>query len=456
VEETISISRSEYEQLLSVIAELREKVQQLQVENELLKNGRNSKTNSTAHSHDIIRSNVHSMRRISREKTGDQKCHPDHHLSMSDTPDIVIEHILERCSCGHSFGGVALTGQTRCQVIDIPPIKPHCTEHRSYHKICPHCGMGNRDVYSDEVFSPVQYGRGIKSLLSYLFTYQFLPYKRLPVFFRCVFLLPVSEGSIDNILEEMSQKSEVAYRTIQERILKSEIVGSDEMGCRVNCKKHLSHVWDNSVLTFIVSFAGIGHKVMEEYFPGGFLQPFYVSNCWASQLKTKAKVHQLCTAHLLRELLNFEKSLHDVWSVRMKELLYRAIALKRTMLAEDYQNSPEEVAKLNEELGVLLSVDASCFHRKEQAFINRPQKHRESIFAFLLYLNTPPDNSGSERAIRNVKVKTKVSAQFRNTKGKVSDRFARIRSVIDTTVKNGQIFFCDLKCLADIECAKST
>jgi uncharacterized small protein (DUF1192 family) len=68
VEDTITIQRSEYEQLLSVIAELREKVQQLQEEIELLKNGRNSKTSSTAPSHDISRSNVHSLRRTSGKK----------------------------------------------------------------------------------------------------------------------------------------------------------------------------------------------------------------------------------------------------------------------------------------------------------------------------------------------------------------------------------------------------
>jgi transposase len=255
-------------------------------------------------------------------------------------------------------------------------------------------------------------------MAGYMSVYQFLPYRRLSVFFRDVFLLPVSEGSIENILEEMSQKSEVSYRTVQERILNSEVAGSDETGCRVNGKKHRFHVWQNSILTFIVSFAGRGHSVMEEYFPDGFIRSFYVSDCWVSQLKTKAKAHQLCIAHLLRELLNFEKSLHDARSVRMKELLYRAMALKRTMLAEDYQNPPEEVIILNEELDALLSVDASGFHRREQAFISRLQKHRQSILTFLLCPRVPPDNNASERAIRNVKVKTKVSGRFRNTEGR--------------------------------------
>jgi transposase len=237
-------------------------------------------------------------------------------------------------------------------------------------------------------------------------------------FFKDMFSLSISEGCIDSIPETVSEKSEVACKAIQERIIKSGVVGSDETDYRVNGKKRWFHVWQNSVLTFTVSYAGRGHRVIEEYFPGGFLQSFYVSDCRASQLKTKAKAHQLCMAHLLRELLNFEKSLQDNWSIKMKDLLYRAIDLKRTLLAGDYLNPPEEVALLNREPDELLAVDAGRFHRKEQAFIHRLRKHRQSIFGFLIYPNVPPDNNGSERAIRNVKVKTKVSGQFRNSEGK--------------------------------------
>ncbi|MDR1103312.1 MAG: IS66 family transposase, partial [Tannerella sp.] len=77
-------------------------------------------------------------------------------------------------------------------------------------------------------------------------------------------------------------------------------------------------------------------------------------------------------------------------------------------------------------------------------------------FTFLLHPNVPPENSGSERAIRNVKVKTEVSGQFRNAEGRGADRSAWIRSVIDTSVKNGQNVFTALKCLADIQCGNST
>jgi transposase len=217
----------------------------------------------------------------------------------------------------------------------------------------------------------------------------------------------------------------------------------------VNGKKHRFHVWQTSLLTFIVSFASRGHKVIETYFPDGFISSFYVSDCWSSQLKVKAKAHQLCMAHLLRELTNFIENLGSAWSGQMKDLFLRTLQLKDKMAKEDYLNPPLKVAEFNAELDELLKIDYSKFHPKEQAFIKRLNKHRQSIFTFLTHPEVPPDNNASERAIRNVKVKTKVSGQFRNKDAKGAERYAKIRSVIDTTIKNGQEVYDALVALAN-------
>jgi len=47
----------------------------------------------------------------------------------------------------------------------------------------------------------------------------------------------------------------------------------------------------------------------------------------------------------------------------------------------------------------------------------------------------PYENNGSELAIRNIKVKQKVSGSFRSERG--SEIFAILRSVFDTTIKKG-------------------
>ena len=195
-------------------------------------------------------------------------------------------------------------------------------------------------------------------------------------------------------------------------------------------------------------------QVIRQYFKDEFQHSVYVSDCYAAQLKASAKAHQLCIAHLLRELLNFEKNLRSAWSVRMKDLLMRAWNLKKAMTADDYRPPPQEVTSINTQLDELLTVDESGFNKKEQALVRRLRKHRTGILTFLHHEYVPPDNNASERAIRNVKVKTKVSGQFRNAVGKGADRYAKIRSVIDTTIKNGQDVYAALICLSN--CKKMT
>jgi transposase len=60
-------------------------------------------------------------------------------------------------------------------------------------------------------------------------------------------------------------------------------------------------------------------------------------------------------------------------------------------------------------------------------------KAKDKIFEFLIHPEIPSDNNGSERAIRNIKVKLKVSGQFKSLKG--AESYANLRSIIDTSKK---------------------
>jgi len=457
MEELITISRKEYEDLKRENSELRAEivglrvlVGQLQDTIALLKGGKNSRSSSTAPSHDIGRSNKVSLRAPSGKKSGGQPGHVGHTLELVDTPDEIIDHAPVTCHCcGNDLAEVASQSFTRRQVKDIPPVLPIYTEHRSHLKVCPFCKTENSGIFPDTVVAPIQYGSNIEAMTGYLSVYHAVPYARITHFFRDLFQLNISEGSIDNFLDNLGNKATSAYETIRERIKSSDVVGADETGCRVNGKKYWFHVWQTPNLTFIVAFVSRGFKVIEELFDGDFSQSYYVSDCWSSQLKVKAKMHQLCFAHLLRDLTNFAENLGSQWSVQMKTLFKRALELKKTMTADDYLNPPQKAEQLNNELDALLQTDYSKFHTKEQAFVKRLIKNRQGIFTFLTHPLVPPDNNASERAIRNVKVKMKVSGQFRNSAGKGADRYAKIRSVIDTTIKNGQDVYAALVCMAN-------
>jgi transposase len=417
---------------------LRSENQQLKDNIALLKGGRDSRTSSTSPSQDMGRSNSCNLRTPGGKKTGGQPGHTGHHLQMTGTPDEIIDHIPSICTCcGKNMEDVPCDSYIPRQVVDIPPVRPVYTEHRSHIKICPSCGADNKGDFPATVVAPIQYGPVIEATTGYLSAYQYIPYRRITRFFRDFFSLPLSEGSVDRFLENLDRKATSTYESIRELIQSAPVVGADETGCKVNGKKHWFHVWQNRWLTFIVAFKHRSHEVVEQYFPGGFPNSSYISDCYASQLKTPAKVHQVCLAHLSRELKNFVKHLDSKWSAQMRELLHQAWELKDNMTTDDYLYPPMQVAEINNRLDELLAQDRSMFHQKEQALAKRLIKHRNSILTFLEYKNVPPHNNGSELSIRNVKVKTKVFGQFRNNEGKGADRYAKIRSVIDTAIKNG-------------------
>ncbi len=81
------------------------------------------------------------------------------------------------------------------------------------------------------------------------------------------------------------------------------------------------------------------------------------------------------------------------------------------------------------------------------SFQKRITRYRNYLFTFLYYPDVPPDNNGSERAIRNVRVKQKISGQFKILGA--AENFAILRSLIDTAIKNNQNVLQALKVIAD-------
>ena len=61
---------------------------------------------------------------------------------------------------------------------------------------------------------------------------------------------------------------------------------------------------------------------------------------------------------------------------------------------------------------------------------------RDYIFNFLEDPDIPSDNNASERGIRKLKVKQKISGCFRSDTG--ADAFHALHSIADTAWKNGQ------------------
>lgn len=402
---------------------------------------KDSSNSSLAPSTDLFKKNQ-SLRTKSNLSSGGQAGHKGSTLEMIANPDKVIELRSDFCnSCGSDLSGETFVLKAKRQVIELPPINPIYEEYRQY--VCQCSGCGNKQVadFPSNVKAPIQYGSSVETLVSYLSIYQSVPFNRLKKMFSQVFSLPLSEGTVDNILNRVALKCEVVYEHIKAEISTSSVVGSDETGVKVNGDKWWIWVWQNVLNTFIVASDNRGFKTIESVFAKGFLNATLVSDRWSAQLKTYAKNHQLCLAHLLRELNFLEELEKNPFSTRFKTLLGSVFEIKKQQLLQKtpcQRGSPDAVLlekQLNELLAIV--IDAKK-HPNTTIFQNSMIKYRGYLLPCIYDLAIPADNNGSERAVRIIKVKQKVSGQFKTGQ----HRFCVVKSVIDTLIKrNLEVIF---------------
>jgi transposase len=430
-------------QLEAIIVQLFEKI-------ETLMHSKNSRNSSVPPSKDENRPlKNQSLRLSSGKKAGGQSGHEGTTLKMIENPDKIILHQPDFCiNCGNDLKAMPSEFITRRQIIDIPPIKPEYTEHQIFKTICD-CGFCNMSEFPIEVGNTISYGTNIQATIAYLHTRQYLPFSRMSEFFSDFCNLPISQGTICNLLDKFAQKAQSAYDLIAKKITTQEVVGSDETGIKINGEKGWFWTWQNRLMTYIAFSRNRGFASIETNFAKGFQKAVLVHDCWSSHFKTVCKTHQLCTAHLLRELIFFEERHQSKWATDFKFLIYKALEIKKNLSLQEYEKPTTKITEILLELNILIQTPVAKEQKDLYAFHKRMTKYKEYVFTFLFYQYVPPDNNGSERAIRNVKVKQKISGQFKTQRG--AQIYAIIRSVTDTSIKNGQNILFAFKTIANLK-----
>lgn len=439
--------QAEVKELKKENASLRATVDDLMERNSKLQNRKNSNNSSIPPSKDENRPRkTKSLRKPSGKKPGGQKGHKGSTLEMSAEPDVVIDHKPGLCAqCGLFFEAEQMELIGKRQVIDIPPIIPEYTEHRVYSARCS-CGHVTKQAFPSGVNSPISYGANTEALVAYMYSRQYLPSERMQELLRDVYGLPISEGSIFNILGRFVKKSEVLYQAIKEKIEASKVAGSDETGIHVDGEQYWGWTWQNSEATYITISPNRGGQTIAGVFESGIPEAILVHDCWKPHFKMAVAGHQLCIAHLLRELKYLEERFVHSWAKGFRELLVDALNLKKKLTRIQYFHPLKERTQIEKRLGLLLEQELPTGMKDVQTFQNRMCRYKDYLFTFLHHPDVPPDNNASERAIRNIKVKQKISGQFKSPFG--ANCFAILRSITDTCIKNNQNVLNALKTIA--------
>ena len=162
--------------------------------------------------------------------------------------------------------------------------------------------------------------------------------------------------------------------------------------------------------------------------------------------------HALCNGHLLRELVFLWEEQTQKWAKQMidhllgiKEAVATACAAgltalpptDRDRLLQGYERIVQAGYAQNPLAPPPLGPKRRGRRKQSKArnLLDRFRDHPHSILAFMRDFAIPFDNNQSERDLRMMKLRQKISGTFRSFKALVN--FCRIRGYVSTARKNG-------------------
>lgn len=372
-----------------------------------------------------------SLRKPSGKPSGGQPGHKGSTLQSVSTPDRIVKHEPAYCKCcGRPLDGIESRKIRNTQIVDIKFVV-ETTEEQYYEKVC-QCGCVNN---CDAPNCRIKYGDNIRALVSYLNVVQCIPFKRIAELISDLCGQRISEGTVQNILKGNSAKSDKTYDEIRKRIECAPVVGADETGAAVGKQLHWNWIFQTDALTYVYQLKSRGQEAVDSKFPNGLPHSTLVTDRKQTYFKMNVKDHQVCLAHLLRnaEYLNELDAKQD-WSRRFIHLLAHAIDLRRNETI-----TQRKIKVLKTKMKNLLGESLSHLDDEFERFKKGILKVKDYLFTFLSNPLVPYDNNASERGVRKIKVKQKVSGCFRTDSG--ADDFAKLHSIVETAMKNGNSKF---------------
>jgi transposase len=270
------------------------------------------------------------------------------------------------------------------------------------------------------------------ALITYLNVEHSLPYGRLTQITEDLLGFALSEGTVENKLKHMLSLAKGIIERIKERIIAAAWTGSDETGTHVGGKTFWQWVWQSEEASYYAVDKRRGYGAVQKHFTEKY-QGVLIHDCWSAQNNTPAGAHQLCHAHLVRNLQYAIDKERSQWAYLVQRLLLKSQRARDGIWQAGVPASRRQavIQSYQKELDQLLAMPLS--KKEERRLQKRLIKHQGWIFTFMSYPTVPADNNSSERAIKAAKLKDKVSGGFRSDAG--ASRFAGLLTLTQTLRK---------------------
>jgi transposase len=399
-----------------------------------------------------------SLRKKTGRKPGGQDGHEGRTLAQVARPDRELRHEAACCGrCGAGLRGRPVTGVERRQVFDLPEAAVTVTEHQLIERECG-CGQRTRAAAPQEAEGPVQYGPRIAAVIVYLYAGQFLPENRTAQALAGLFGITLSSGTVAALTARAAGRLDGFLEHAREQIAASGVAGFDETGFRVAGRLHWVHCARTGKYTLLMVHPKRGTEAMKAM---GVLPSFAgvaVHDAWAPYDTYTAPEHQLCCAHALRELqvvTDAAPAGQWCWAAQaagaltaMQDLVREAAGQGRDAVDPAALAGQVHLYRSAALAGTSQNAARSgALMKKHHALARRLLDRQDDYLRFCRDWRIPPDNNGSERDIRMIKLRQKISGCMRTLTG--TRQFCAIRSYLSTAAKHGIGFFDALVMLTE-------
>jgi hypothetical protein len=386
---------------------------------------------------------------VSKRRQGQQPGAPGSHLAWSEHPDDTVPHFpAGMCGCGASLAGAADLGVVAShQQVEIPLASAQVIQH-DLHAVACGCGRVHQAAApaGAGAAGTVTYGLNLQAWCVFLIAAHAIPVHRCAELIESLTGAAPSPGFVHQMIARAAAAVAQANRLIRALIILAHVICADETPIRVGPGPKTRKRYLLVACTNLLTYYFLGDRSLATF--TAFVFPdlagvVVVHDRYQNYDAFPGIIHQLCTAHLLRDLADAAETYPDaIWPGQIAGALRGLIHAANQARDKGLASVPDDITGPLVHTfrhGVLagLSEIPRRPGRKQHPgrdLLECLRDRRDDVLRFTTDLRIPPTSNQAERDVRPAKVQQKISGRLRSEQT-TRHRYA-IRGYLSTAAKH--------------------
>ena len=392
-----------------------------------------------------------------KRKPGKQPGAPGAYLAWNDHPDTAGDVFPEgTCACGQDLAGAADLGvKYSHQVTDLPDARARTTQYDRHEVACP-CGRTHiADAPPDAAGAPgtVTYGLNFQAWCVFLMVMHHVPVERCADILESMSGTRPSDGWVHALLARAAKAVAAANTAIRALIILARVICGDETPLRAGPGPKRNKKYLQVACTNLLTYYFLGERTLpsfKDFIYSDLHGTVIVHDRYVNYDHFDGVSHQLCTAHILRDIEDAAQVYPDAhWPAQIARELRALIHASNTARDQGLDRVPDDMTAehlklfrnaVNVGMSQVSRLPGAKAKQHPGRLLLECLKNREAdVLRFLTDTAIPPTSNQAERDLRPAKTQQKISGRLRSEKT-TRDRYA-IRGYASTAAKHGVAIF---------------